>query len=137
VQVVLSYYGSDDSGRMSILVSWATCDAIVQSTNTSGDCTGPAQAGIVTKPLSTTGLVSRVYWGIDRGNTTQLKSLAEGNATAYVYDYLDFTGIKYASPVLHHVLIKGRHGQIMVCIICARQGQHMIAVHSCTCPPML
>jgi hypothetical protein len=88
-------------------VSWATCDAILQSSTMSGDCTGPAKAGIVTRPLSTAGLVSRVYWGVDRGNATQLSNLAEGNATSYMYNYMSYSGINYASPVLHHVLIQG------------------------------
>jgi hypothetical protein len=107
LQVSLGYFGVDGAGRASVLVSWATCDAILQSSSRSGDCTGPAKAGPVTRPLSTDGLVSRVYWGLDRGNATQLSNLAEGNATSYVYDYMDLIGFKYASPVFHHVLIKG------------------------------
>lgn len=106
-QVSLNFFGSDNAGNISVLVSWATCDAIMQSTNKSGDCTGPAEAGTVTKALSTEGLVSRVYVAIDRGNATEFKRVVEGNATSYMYNYIDYTGINYASPVLHSVLITG------------------------------
>jgi hypothetical protein len=106
-QVSLNFFGSDNAGNISVLVSWATCDAIMQSTNKSGDCTGPAKAGTVTKALSTEGLVSRVYVAIDQGNATLFKRVVEGNATSYMYNYMDYTGINYASPVLHSVLITG------------------------------
>ena len=109
----MAYFGVDGAGRVSILVSWATCDAILQSSTMSGNCTGPAKAGTVTRPLSTDGLVSRVYWGVDRGNATQLSNLAEGNATSYMYNYMNYTGINSASPVLHHVLIKGEIDRLM------------------------
>lgn len=75
-----------------MLVSWATCDAQLGNT----------------KPVSTSGIRSAVYYG---KSNNQLDSTAEGAATSYAYDYSSLGyGTSYASPVLHHVLLKGeRH----------------------------
>lgn len=36
----MQYYGLDQYGRVSILVSWTTCDPIIETPPGKGDCTG-------------------------------------------------------------------------------------------------
>lgn len=83
-QVHLTYW-SDTS----VLVSWATCGAQLRQTT----------------QLTTSNITSVVFYGSSSSNLDQR---AEGVATSYAYDYKD-KGISYASPVLHHVLLKGKH----------------------------
>ncbi|KAF8059725.1 PAP15 [Scenedesmus sp. PABB004] len=106
-QVSVTFYGIDENGYASVLVSWATCDAVVQTTATSANCTGPAKPGTVTGPLSTRGLTSQVYWvaAASKGSKPQL---SQGNCTSYVTHYApQYDAMVYASPLLHHVLLVG------------------------------
>jgi hypothetical protein len=58
--------------------------------------------------VSTDNIRSVVYYATNSG---KLDQKTEGVATSYAYDYtaLKGNGINYASPVLHHVLLKGEH----------------------------
>lgn len=120
LQVSLTYFGADSDGLLSVLVSWATCDAVVDAPVAWGDCAGTSKKGTVTGPLSTNGITSVVLYGPSTGGkypysiSTQSfwhqkwpKMVATGQPTSYVYDYSPKGGAKYASPILHHVLIKG------------------------------
>jgi hypothetical protein len=75
-----------------VLVSWASCDAKLGQNY----------------PVSTDNIRSVVYYATNSG---KLDQKTEGVATSYAYDYtaLKGNGINYASPVLHHVLLKGEH----------------------------
>jgi hypothetical protein len=118
-QVSLTYFGADERGYMSILLSWATCDAVVETPAALGDCTGSSKKGTVTGPLSVNGVSSVVYYGPSTAGRFPYnshssfwhagwpKKLAIGRPTSYVYDYSKTGGLKYASPIIHHVLISG------------------------------
>ncbi|KAF8059726.1 PAP15 [Scenedesmus sp. PABB004] len=111
VQVSVTFYGIDKNGYASVLVSWATCDAVVQTTATSANCTGPAKPGTVTGPLSTRGLTSQVYW-VAAASSHGKTRLSQGNCTSYVTRYApQYDAMVYASPLLHHVLLVGDPGQ--------------------------
>jgi hypothetical protein len=60
--------------------------------------------------VSTDNVRSVVYYSTSSG---KLDQKTEGVATSYAYDYtaLKGKGISYASPVLHHVLLKGKQLQ--------------------------
>lgn len=74
-----------------VLVSWASCDAKLGQNY----------------PVSTDSIRSVVSYGTSSG---KLDQKTEGVATSYAYDYtaLKGKGINYASPVLHHVQLKGK-----------------------------
>jgi hypothetical protein len=78
----------------SVLVSWATCDALLGTTRS-------------LQPRSTAGVKSIVLYGT---HSKKLSKTATGVATSYAYDYSK--GKRpgtYASPLLHHVLLKGEN----------------------------
>jgi hypothetical protein len=78
-----------------VLISWATCDAQLGTTQ-------PLQ------PLPTAGVKSTVLYGTD---SRKLSRTATGVATSYAYDYSRSKRPgTYASPLLHHVLLKGAPG---------------------------
>lgn len=97
VQVHLTCWSST-----SVLVSWASCDAAVEQ---QPGAPAPARA-------STAGVSSIVQYGTSRD---ALQQTAEGVATSYVSDYSSVGGVSYASPLLHHVLLKGEGGRVAVC----------------------
>lgn len=76
----------------SVLVSWATCDAII----------GPN--AVPNPPL---GISSVVRYGVDRRN---LNMTATGVVTGYTSNYSSVGFEVYVSPVLHHTLLKGGCG---------------------------
>ena len=82
LQVHLTYWSST-----SLLASWASCDAVLGSA----------------RPVATSNAVNVVWYGT---NPHSLDRKAEGVATSYAVDYTG-VGASYASPVLHHVLLKG------------------------------
>lgn len=82
-QVHLTYWSST-----SVLVSWATCDAVV----------GDSVAAIPTGKA-----VSIVIYGTA---SNRLGNTATAAPTSYVYDYRKVDKPSYASPLLHHVLLK-------------------------------
>ena len=86
---------------MSILVSWATCDAVVQSLG-AGNCTGTSRADVVTRPVVVDNLLSVVKYG-RKGRP--MVAWGSGKPTSYAYKYAGL--MNYASPVLHHVLLQG------------------------------
>eukprot|EP00775_Hariotina_reticulata_P003004 gene3004-3285_t len=108
-QVSLTYFGVGKNDLASVLVSWVTCEAIIETPPGKGDCTAPGSVpGTVTKALSTKDLTSVVLWGqLSKNGALAFKKLAKGKPTAYTHDYSSKGGLKYASPVLHHVLITG------------------------------
>jgi len=139
-QVSLTYYGMDRRGLASVLVSWATCDAVIDAQPDLGDCTAPGvPAGVVFKPLNTDGLMSAVlYNSQEQHQQKHAKEMtATGTPTSYMYDYSSVGGMKYASPVLHHVLLKGeltRHQAVITLSACQyvppdciASGQHSAA----------
>ena len=84
VQVHLIYWSST-----SVLVSWATCDAVV---------------GNAVAARSTAGATSNVKYGT---TSSQLHQTATSVPTSYVYDYRAVEMPSYASPLLHHVILPG------------------------------
>jgi hypothetical protein len=85
-----------------VLVSWATCDAVIGQTT----------------PVPTNNIRSVVYYG---KKSDKLHKRAQGHATSYAYDYSGTVGTSYASPVLHHVLLTSKHHTALV-----SQAQHFI-----------
>lgn len=59
----------------------------------------------------TAGVSSIVRYGTSKD---ALHQTAEGMATSYVSDYSSVGGVSYASPLLHHVLLKGEGGMVAV-----------------------
>jgi hypothetical protein len=82
LQVHLTYWSSS-----SVLVSWASCDAQLKQLQS----------------VATDSIRSVVHYGTSKDS---LHHTAEGVATSYVNEYTG-NGTSYASPVLHHVLLKG------------------------------
>lgn len=82
VQVHLTYWSSK-----SVLVSWASCDAQLKQTQS----------------VAADRIRSVVHYGTSKDG---LHHTAEGVATSYVNEYAA-AGTSYASPLLHHVLLKG------------------------------
>lgn len=78
-------------------MSWASCDAAVEQ---QPGAAAPARA-------ATAGVSSIVQYGTSKDS---LHQTAEGVATSYVSDYSSVGGVSYASPLLHHVLLKGECG---------------------------
>jgi hypothetical protein len=60
--------------------------------------------------VPTANINSVVFYGTSSGNLDQR---AAGVATSYAYDYRG-NGTAYASPVLHHVLLKGKYSLAQV-----------------------
>jgi hypothetical protein len=86
----------------SVLVSWATCDAQLGTTQ-------PLQ------PRPTAGVKSTVLYGTD---SKKLSRTATGVATSYAYDYSKSKRPgTYASPLLHHVLLTGVLGRCCDCYV--------------------
>lgn len=101
-KVHLTYYGANSFGKASMLISWATCDSVLDTPAAMGNCTGTSIDSIVAKPLATAGIASTVYWGPKKPLYR-----STGAPTSYVYSYAPTQGYKYASPLLHHVLLTG------------------------------
>jgi hypothetical protein len=78
----LTYWSSN-----SVLVSWASCDAQLKQSQS----------------VATDRIRSVVHYGTSKD---ALHHTAEGVATSYVNEYAA-AGTSYASPLLHHVLLKG------------------------------
>ena len=121
----MTYFGAASDGTVSVVVSWATCDGIVDAPPNLGECAGTSKKGTVTGPLSTRGVTSYVLYGPSTGgkfpygistqtfwHETWPKKIATGQPTSYIYDYSSRGGAKYASPLLHHVLIRGNAEQL-------------------------
>jgi hypothetical protein len=105
-QVQLSYAGADKKGRVSVIVSWATCDAIVDSPPSWGTCAGTSQAGTVTGPLATKGLKPTVYFGT-APSPQDTGDQATGKSSSYMFSFDPYGNFRYASPVLNRVILKG------------------------------
>lgn len=84
LQVHLTFWSST-----SVLVSWDTCDAVV---------------GNSAAARSAAGVKSVVEYGT---SSKHLHHTATSSPTSYVYDYQKAGKPSYASPLLHHVLLKG------------------------------
>lgn len=87
-QVHLTYWSST-----SVLVSWATCDAVV------GNAAAAAAAA-----RNTAGAKSIVKYGT---SNSQLHDTATSVPASYVYDYQAVEMPSYVSPLLHHVMLTG------------------------------
>lgn len=94
-----------------MLVSWASCDAKLRQTT----------------PLPTSNVTSVVFYGT---NSSNLDQRAQGVATSYAYDYKDTGAISYASPVLHHVLLKGKHTYLLGCAQLMRHSPSLVLGHA-------
>lgn len=79
-------------GPTAVLVSWATCDTKL----------GPSVT-----PLPTAGAPSDVRYGVA---SDKLDMTATGAVTSYASNYTSVGYLMYASPRLHHTLLKGGFG---------------------------
>lgn len=89
-QVSVAWWGTDAvTGKPSVVISWATCDAVWTPANSV-----PA--------LDTAAATSVVRLGRVPGVFTRT---ASGIAASYNVTFSDAGGGSYASPILHHTLV--------------------------------